>query len=283
VTDPRAQSPDPAPNPPEPSEIGFREIGRALEELNLGKDKPVLVHSSLKSIGTVQGGAETVVGALLNYFDSVMMPTFTYRTLVIPESGPPDNAVEYGIHHQRNKMAEFFYPEMPASPLMGRIPETLRQHPDAFRSGHPVLSFAGVNLRSALERQSLSEPFAPIADLTDQTGYVLLIGVDHTANTSIHLGERLAGRKTFTRWALLPEMVVECKNFPYCSDGFNVIQVLVEPFIRKVNIGKALLQAIPLYELIETTRQLITTDPLALLCTKEHCPSCTQIRSEVQS
>lgn len=268
--------------PGQPS-IGFREIGRALEELDLGKDKPVLVHSSLKSIGNVQGGAETVVGALLKYFNAVMMPTFTYRTLVIPESGPADNALVYGTHSDRNKMAEFYFPDMPASRLMGRIAETLRQHPDAFRSGHPVLSFCGINLRRELELQSLTEPFAPIASLTDQAGYVLLIGVDHTANTSIHLGERLAGRKTYTRWALLPEMVVKCENFPYCSDGFNSIHVLVDPFIRKVTLGNALLQAIPMYELVETTRQLVSADPLALLCEKEHCPSCTQIRSEVQS
>ena len=281
--------PEPEPNPPttdhssEPPLIGFREIGRALEELDLGKNKPVLVHSSLKSIGTVQGGAETVVGALLNYFETVMMPSFTYKTLIVPESGPPNNAIDYGAHHPRNKMAEFFYPDMPVSSLMGKIPETLRQHPDAFRSGHPVLSFCGVNAREALELQSLSEPFAPIAALTDRAGYVLLIGVDHTTNTSIHLGERLAGRRTFTRWALLPEMVVECQNFPYCSDGFNSIHVLIEPFIRKVMIGNALLQAIPLYELVETTRQLLVSDPLALLCSNEQCPSCTQIRSDVQS
>lgn len=280
MTDPSANPPDSAPDLPV---IGFREIWRSLEELDLGGETPVLVHSSLKKIGRVQGGAETVVGALLKYFKSVMVPTFTYKTLVIPEIGPPDNAVEYGAHHQRNKMAEFFFPTMPASPLMGRIAETLRQHPYAFRSGHPVLSFSGINLRSALELQTLSEPFAPIAALTDQAGYVLLLGVDHTANTSIHLGERLAGRKTFTRWALLPEMVVECEHFPYCSDGFNAIHVLLNPFIRKVSLGNALLQAIPLYELVETTRQLVSTDPLALLCEKEDCPSCTQIRSDVQS
>lgn len=268
---------------PDKPTIGFRDIWRALEALDLGKDRPVLVHSSLSSFGRVQGGAETVIGALLTYFNTVVMPTFTYKTMVIPESGPPGNALDYGTHHQRNKMAEFYHPEMPADKLIGIIPETLRRQTNAIRSGHPILSFCGVNAREILERQTLSEPFAPIAALTDLGGYVILIGVDHTANTSIHLGERLAGRRTFTRWALLPDMVVECRNFPHCSDGFNVLRVLLDPFTRQTTVGRSMIQAIPLYELVETTRQLVKSDPLALLCGSEHCPSCSQIRKDVQS
>jgi aminoglycoside 3-N-acetyltransferase len=283
VPDTAAPIASPAAVVPAKHNVAFREIGRALEELALGKDRPVLVHSSLKAFGQVQGGAETVIGALLKYYDTVVMPTFTYKTLIVPESGPPDNAVDYGAHHHANKMAEFFHPDMTSDRLVGIIPETLRHHPEAFRSGHPVLSFTGINARSALEKQTLSEPFAPIASLTDAGGYVLLMGVDHTANTSIHLGERLAGRKTFTRWALMPDMIVKLQNFPHCSDGFNVIKTLMDPFTRSVTVGRALIQALPLYELVETTRQLISTDPLALLCNNVHCPSCNQIRRDVKS
>jgi aminoglycoside 3-N-acetyltransferase len=283
VPDTATPTENPASDLPENPTIGFREIGRALNELDLGKDHPVLVHSSLKAFGRVHGGAETVIGALLKHHDTVVMPTFTYKTLVVPENGPPDNAVEYGAHHHANKMAEFFHPDMPVDPLIGTIPEALRHHPDAFRSGHPVLSFAGIDARSHLEKQTLAEPFAPIASLTDAGGYVILMGVDHTANTSIHLGERLAGRKTFTRWALMPDMIVKLQNFPHCSDGFNVIKTLMDPFTRNVTVGRALVQAMPLYELVETTKQLVTSDPLALLCNNEHCPSCNQIRRDVQS
>ena len=268
---------------PEKPTIGFREVWRALEGLDLGSDRPVLVHSSLSSFGRVQGGADTVIGALLKYFNTVVMPTFTYKTLVVPESGPPNNAIDYGAHNPRNKMAEFFYPDMPVDKIIGAIPERLRKRPESFRSGHPVLSFCGVNAREELQQQTLSEPFAPIASLTDQAGYVLLMGVDHTTNTAIHLGERLAGRRTFTRWALLPDMVVKCVNFPHCSDGFNVIKTLMDPFTRQVNVGRALIQALPLYELVETTRQLVTSDPLALLCSNQSCPSCSQIRRDVES
>ncbi len=258
-------------------EVTFRELVRGFRALGI-ENKPVLVHSSLKAFGQVQGGSQAVIAALLDQFKTVVMPVFTYKTLVVPESGPPDNAVVYGGHADRNKMAEFFYPDMPADRLMGRIAETLRVHPNAHRSGHPVLSFCGVNAREYLDTQVLAEPFAPIAAMYDKDGWVLLIGVDHRSNTSIHLGERLAGRKTFVRWALMSDMIVRCPNFPYCSDGFNAIQALLGPFIRQTQIGDALVQAMPMHELIETTRQLVQTDPLALLCSRTDCLSCNTVR-----
>lgn len=264
-----------------PPVVTYRSLVRSLRALQIEPGRPVIVHSSLSAFGSVQGGSQVVVGALLEIFESVLAPTFTYKTLVVPETGPPDNAVQYGNHTDRNKMAEFFYPDMPADRLMGRIAESLRKHPQAYRSGHPVLSFAGVNVRKYLEKQMLNEPFAPIAAMVDDDGWVLLMGVDQTSNTSIHLGERLAGRKTYTRWALMSDMVVRCGNFPYCSDGFNAIQSLMDPFARKVRIGTATVQAIPLRELIETTRQLIQADPTALLCNRTDCQSCNTIRSEI--
>ena len=264
-----------------PPVVTYRSLVRSLRELQIEPGRPVIVHSSLSAFGRVQGGSEVVVGALLEMFESVLAPTFTYKTLVVPEIGPPDNAVQYGNHTDRNKMAEFFYPDMPADRLMGRIAESLRQHPQAYRSGHPVLSFAGVNVRKYLEKQLLNEPFAPIAAMVDDDGWVLLMGVDQTSNTSIHLGERMAGRKTYTRWALMSDMVVSCGNFPFCSDGFNAIQPLMDPFARKTKIGAALVQALPLRELIATTRQLIHVDPTALLCSRTDCQSCNTIRSDI--
>jgi aminoglycoside 3-N-acetyltransferase len=210
------------------------------------------------------------------------MPTFTYKTMIVPQSGPPNNAMEYGTMKDRNKMAEFFYNDMPADKLMGVIAETLRQHRGAHRSGHPILSFCGVNADDILEAQTLSTPLAPIASLADRNGWVLLLGVNHKSNTSIHMGERLAGRKTFTRWALMPDIIVECPKFPSCSDGFDTIQPLMDPFTYTTQAGDALFRAMPLPELIEATRQLLQADPLALLCTRPECPRCNAVREEVK-
>lgn len=259
----------------------YRDLVLALREMKLDGTRPALVHTSLSSFGYVKGGAEAVLGALFSHFETVVMPTFTYKTMVVPEVGPPDNAIRYGTMRDANKMAQFYTPDMPADNLMGVTAETLRQYHAAARSRHPILSFAGVNAESLLGLQTLEKPLAPIAALADLNAYILLLGVGHTCNTSIHLGERLAGRKTFVRWALVPDLVLECPGFPSCSDGFDSIEVLMEPFVRKIQVGEALVQAFPMPELVESVRQLVSADPLALLCENPECSRCNEVRMSV--
>jgi len=250
--------------------IGFR-------SLKLG-DKPVIVHASLSAFGKIDGGAETLVSALLAVFDSVVMSAFTYKTMIIPPSGPEYNAISYGSGADANRMAEFFDPKMPADPLMGAIAETLRKHPRARRSTHPILSFAGVNAKAALAAQTLSDPFAPIGALAKQDGWVLLLGVDYTVNSSIHYAEKLAGQKQFIRWALTPQGVCAFPGFPGCSAGFQSIAPDVARYARQVKIGDALVQAVPLRMLFRVIIERIKNDPLAFLCQQANCERCNEIR-----
>jgi aminoglycoside 3-N-acetyltransferase len=175
--------------------VKFRQLSKAFKKLKLDRNKPVLVHASVSSLGELKGGPEQLLGALLANFDSVIAPTFTYKTMITPETGPANNAIEYGSKLDLNKMSEIFYPNMPADKSMGVFAETLRRHKEASRSTHPILSFAGVNAEKYLNTQSLSRPLAPIAALTKDKAYIMLIGLDHTWNTSIHLGEQLARRR----------------------------------------------------------------------------------------
>ena len=218
--------------------MNFRQLAKSFKELGLDNNKPILVHTSVSSIGDLRGGAELLLGALLENFDTVMSPTFTYKTIVTPETGPPNNAIEYGNNHDLNKMAEIFYPGLPSDANMGSFAEALRKHPKASRSSHPILSFAGINSDEYLSTQSLSKPFAPIMALSEDDGYVVMVGVDHTKNTSIYLGEQLAGRKSFTRWALVTDMVAECTGFPSCPDGFNAILPNMSPYINFSKLGE---------------------------------------------
>jgi aminoglycoside 3-N-acetyltransferase len=103
-------------------------------------------------------------------------------------------------------------------------------------------------------------------------------GVDHTVNSSIHYAEKLAGRKQFTRWALTPGGVVECPGFPGCSAGFQELAPEIEKFSRQVQIGSALVQALPLTMLFKLVMARIKKDPLALLCRQEDCERCSQVR-----
>jgi aminoglycoside 3-N-acetyltransferase len=106
----------------------------------------------------------------------------------------------------------------------------------------------------------------------------VLIGVDHTVNTSIHFAEKLAGRKQFIRWALIGDRIVECSNFPGDSSGFQAIEAIVEPDTRRVGIGKSFIQAVPLKGLFDVVVELIKENPLALLCERLDCERCNAVR-----
>jgi len=258
--------------------LDFAELKSAFDELGLA-NKPVIAHASLRSFGYIQGGADTVLRAMLASFEgSIIMPTHTYQTKIVPDVGPPNNGITYGSGQEMNKMAEPFHPSMRADPMMGILPETLRNHPFATRTAHPILSFSGINAGAALNTQTLYDPLAPIGALSEEDGWVLLLGVDHTVNTSIHYAEKLTGRKQFIRWALVDDRVVECPNFPGDSSGFQAIEEYVKADTRRVDVGKAFIQAVPLKRLFDEVVELVKKEPLALLCEREDCERCTAVR-----
>jgi aminoglycoside 3-N-acetyltransferase len=261
--------------------IGFSDLASALHKLNLPPSAPVMVHASLSAFGPVEGGSQTVVEAILEVFPAVLMPAFTYKTMLVPDIGPSDNGLLYGTYADLNRQALFFQPNMPVDRLIGMVPEMFRLHPQARRSVHPILSFSGVNADRFLESQTIAEPLAPIRLLVAEKAWVLLLGVDHTVNTALHYAEKLAGRKQFVRWALTSSGVVECPGFPGCSDGFDAIGPRLSYNVRKKWVGKALLQAIPIVAQTHLASAWIREDPLALLCDHSYCERCRSIRQGV--
>ena len=202
--------------------LGYDELKAAFLELGLA-NQPVIAHASLQPFGYIHNGADTVLMALIDSVQSLIMPTFTYKTMITPDVGPPNNGIDYGAEKDLNRMAESFTLDMRADTMMGILPESLRNHPAAKRTAHPILSFAGIKADLALATQTLFEPFTPIGALAEEDGWVVLVNVDHSVNTSIHYGEKLAGRKQFMRWAVMDNRIVECPNFPGDSSGFNAI------------------------------------------------------------
>ena len=262
--------------------VSFRDIFTGLKQLDIDPDRPVIAHASLSAFGELRGGAEGLLGALLSAFRSLLMPTFTYSTMLIPEDGPRDNGIRYGSGRDLNRMAEVFHLDLPADSLMGVTAEALRCHPNAGRSQHPILSFAGVQVESLLARQSLVEPLGPIAALQERQGWVLLLGTDHTCNTSLHYAEKLAGRRQFLRWALTSTGVRECPGYPGCSDGFEAAAPSLERITRRVQIGPAIVRALPLNEMTAIVTNLIQENPLALLCSRDDCDRCQAVRNDLK-
>lgn len=257
--------------------LDYDELKSVFLELGLAQ-QPVIAHASLQRFGYIHNGADTVLMALLDSVQSLIMPTFTYKTMITPEVGPPNNGISYGAEKDLNKMAQSFTLDMRADPMMGILPEAFRNHTAVKRTDHPILSFAGFNADDALARQTLFDPLAPIGALAEQDGWVVLINVDHSCNTSIHYAEKLAGRKQFIRWALSGERVVECPNFPGDSTGFNAIEEAIQQDVFRMHLGNARIQAVPIKVIITAVQDLLKRNPLALLCQRDDCMTCNEIK-----
>ncbi len=261
--------------------LSFHELVRGFRSLDLGPETPVMVHTSVKSFGEIRGGVDTLVGALLAVQPHLMAPTHTYKPMIIPEEGPANNGLKYGSGKSLNALAEFFTPDLPADPLMGAFPEKVRLLEHAKRSAHPLLSFAGVGVDELLISQTVFEPLAPIRKLVEREGWVILMGVDQTVNTSLHYAEKLAGRKQFVRWALTAQGVVECPGFPGCSLGFEQAAPYLAEITRSVTLGGAEIKALPLAAMTSIVVDLIRENPLALLCDDRECERCSAVRDVV--
>jgi aminoglycoside 3-N-acetyltransferase len=77
---------------------------------------------------------------------------------------------------------------------MGVVPELFRTWPGAVRSAHPALSLAALGPRAEylVADHALNEDTgdrSPLGKLYELDGHVLLLGVDHWNNTSLHLAE----------------------------------------------------------------------------------------------
>jgi aminoglycoside 3-N-acetyltransferase len=262
---------------------GFREIVNGLKSLGISQQYPVIATINPAIIKEVQGGTKTLLGGFLTATDNLVLPAFTTRTQVIPETGPENNAIIYGSGEETNLQAEIFSEDMAADEPYQEMAEAFLNYPQARRSSHPILSFVGLGLNSAMATQNNSQPYAPIQSLMDMNGMVILAGVDQTWNFSLHYAEYLAGRKQFTRWGLTKDGIQECTPFPGCPDGFIKINHRMEENKAEINLANTTWQAFSVQQLIEIAVNTIKNDPFSLLCNRLKCERCNAVRQAIRN
>ena len=168
---------------------------KGLQDAGVKKGQSIMVHTSLKSLGFVCGGAQIVIEALLECVGcegTIMMPTQSWKNLD-PETGVHWEEPKEWWQTIRDNWPAYDKDITPTN-TMGQVAEMFRRWPGAVRSNHPARSVAALGKyeQYLTENHDLSNIFgedSPIDKLYKLDGYVLLIGVGYDKNTSIHLAD----------------------------------------------------------------------------------------------
>lgn len=161
----------------------------------------LLVHSSMKSIGEVEGGADTVLDALMEYFTDDGL-------LVFPT-----------LSHRLNAENPVFRVNETASQV-GLLPEMFRRRPGVCRSLHPTHSVAAYGRDAAsfvAGHEQFDSPAAkgsPWWKLAERQAKILFIGTKTMhCNTFLHGVEE---------WFGVPGMLTETKQMLISIDAAGV-------------------------------------------------------------
>ncbi|NLM41698.1 MAG: AAC(3) family N-acetyltransferase [Firmicutes bacterium] len=161
------------------------DLHRQMEQMGILPHDTLLVHSSMKAIGPVEGGADTVLDAFCEYLHEglLVLPTHTWAQI---------NA-EYNVFDVVNEPS-----------CVGLLTNLFRQRPGVLRSWHPTHSLAAYG-RAAQEFVQGEEQFDTpcprqgcYGKLYDRRAKVLFLGVPLSRNTLIHGVEE---------WAKVPRRI----------------------------------------------------------------------------
>lgn len=213
-----------------------------LESAGVKPGMTLLVHSSLSSLGWVCGGPVAVIYALekaLRSYGTLVMPAHS-GDLSDPEGweNPP---VPESWWEPIRKTMPAYNPDLTPTRRIGIIAETFRKQREVVRSAHPQLSFSawGENclkvVSGHLFDNSLGET-SPLARVYDLDGWVLLLGVDHDSNTSLHLAEYRAQYPTKKQIIMSAPVIVDGHRR---WQRYNDVDFETNDFIE---IGKAFLK-----------------------------------------
>lgn len=164
------------------------ELLNQLEQLGIDKEGTLLVHSSFKSMGQIEGGPDTVLDSLSTFMKDglLVLPTHTWRYI----NG------ENPVFHAEDSPSN-----------VGVLTELFRKREGVVRSLHPTHSVGVLGKDSVAFVSGDEKCDTPCAresvwgKLLDREAKIMLVGVSLTRNTFIHGIEEwvdIPGRMTDT-------------------------------------------------------------------------------------
>ncbi|HOK80346.1 MAG TPA: AAC(3) family N-acetyltransferase [bacterium] len=236
------------------------DIVSGLRKLGLKKGDIVLVHSSLSSLGKVEGGPETVIQALVEVVG---------RTGTIMMPYPLGNATIAKVFSSMKGVIKSIHPTHSVSALGAKAEYLTRDHdkmPTACGKG------------------------TPFGKLVDLGGYILLIGVDQDRNTTLHTAEDYAdlpylSEKEFKYVdANGIEKTIVLKRFPGPHRNFiGMDRIFLAKKIMKIErIGNAMVRLIDAKKMIKVCLDELKNNPAAFLCENPNCADCVMQRGKIK-
>lgn len=151
----------------------YHDLKKNLEASLINRKGTLLIHSSMKSIGAVEGGADTVLEVLIDYMKEglLLFPTHTWEEWNLKD----------GIYNPATEKA-----------CVGLLPNLFMQKEGVVRSLHPTHSVAALGNRAAEYIKRDEAVYTPcprqgcFGGLYDESAQILFLGASLNKNTYIH-------------------------------------------------------------------------------------------------
>lgn len=247
-------------------------IVQDLKKLGLRPGDVVMVHSALSSLGKVEGGARTVIEALLE----VLTPSGTLMMLTFASPGP------------------FHIKKTPSG--LGAVTEAFRKWPGVMRSLHPSHSVAALGPRAQdLIKDYAKSPTAagcetPYGRLIEMDGKILLLGVDNDRSTVMHTLEEYVEapylsehKATYLDEKGKPQTIT-MKLYPGPHRDFIGLHPLFrEKGVETVGkVGNAVARLIDARKMRDVVLAAFKKDPALVLCDNPECGDCVMQRRKIR-
>ena len=248
------------------------ELSDTLATMGLKAGDSVIIHTSFRSLRPYVNHPNDVIEAILSCIGSrgnLMLPTFNYS----------------------RPLPEPYYDPQVTPCRTGAVPECGWSRDDAVRSLHPTHSVAVIGPDAdQLTRDHLSyRAFgigSPIDLLAQRGGKVLLLGVPHSTNSTIHIGEehaRMPKRGVFDPMPIVkvrkPDgrmTEYQLDESPSCDSAFEVVALPLHTAgqITYGGLGECRIQLMDGKVVIEAVVKLIADQPDVLRCNNPRCDWC---------
>ncbi|MHC4841483.1 MAG: AAC(3) family N-acetyltransferase [Planctomycetota bacterium] len=173
-------------------------LDKDLRQLGVSGGMTLIVHSSLSSLGWVCGGPQAVILALQQVVTkegTLLMPSHSTQNSDPSGWQNPPIPKDWVSVVRENQPA--FDPTLTPTRGMGAIADMFWRGRDVVRGDHPSSSFAawGKDAAEMVFKHAPENTFAPdspIGRVYECDGHILLLGIGHDRNTSLHLAEHRA-------------------------------------------------------------------------------------------